>query len=184
MKKSYFGPKQLLILLTITLLALMCGLIFGIMYSQTILGEQSKELSKKLDTSATNQLSPESKSIIQGKLNQQKPFIDILTIAYANSNNAESLISNVINKSAEKSGIILRIESGSLAELPLGSARTKTVNISIDNYVKYNQFYKFLTYIEKSLPKTQVISLTMKREVSAQSDEIKISNFKIAVYYR
>jgi len=184
MNNSPFGPKQLLIILTITLLLLMSGLVFSIIYAQTILSTQSADLSKKTATKDMGQLSPDVKAIIQTKLNSQKPVNEQLNLLYATNDTSEAVLNSNINKYSEKAGVSLKVAPNSFVDIALGNSRAKAVDVVFDNYVKYDQFYKFISYIDKSLPKMQIINLSIKRDASSSSDEIKVNNLKIAVYYK
>lgn len=184
MKNSLFGPKQLLIILTIALLILMTGLVFGIFYAQSVLTKQSVELSEKMIGKDMSQLTPESKTLIQSRLNMQKPVIEQLNLLYTTATTAEIVLNSNITKYSEKSGINAKIETNSFSDVVLGSSKAKSVNVIVDNYVKYDQLFRFTSYIEKTLPKMQIVSLSLKRDASSKPDEIRVSNFKIAVYYK
>lgn len=179
---SSFGPKQLLVILSTILMLMIAGLVVGIIFSQNYLSGQSIELAKKLDEQAVRQLSPESKKIIQDKLKAQKPYIDKIENLYAKPESADSNLFSILLKYAEKADIEITSKTISNTTLPMKNAKAADIGLRVNT--KYANFIKFLTYVEKSSPKLQVINMNLKRATSGKSDEIDVTNLTIAIYYK
>jgi len=182
MKNGAFGPKQLLIILIILLLITISGLVAGIIFSQNLLANQASELSKKLDEQAVKQLNPVSKKTIIDRLNAEKPIIDKIQSSYTKSDLADNTLGSLIATYAKKADI--NITSQTLSKSPTIIPNTKSVDIGVKSNTKYSNFIKFLTYVEKSLPKMQVTNISVKRATSGSPSEIDVTNLTIAIYYR
>lgn len=182
MEKPAFGPKQLLTILIISLVLLFAAVAVGLTFVQANLNKQSEDIATEIAKISNTKLTPQSKTALQQELDSKKSTITKISSMYSTSANYQNTAVADITKYASKAGIVISSKNFNAVETSIASS--KTVTLSFDGSVKYSNFIKFLTYIEKSTPKMQVSNLKIGRSDSGFGDEVKIDKLIIAVYVR
>jgi predicted PurR-regulated permease PerM len=182
MKKESFGPKQLLGLLISSLLILFAVITIGLIYVQSFLNNQSKEIATEISNISNANLTPQSQLALQQELDSKKSTITKIGSLYSSNADYQNTSVTDITKYASKSGIVISSKSFTAVDTAIASART--ITLSFDGSVKYENLIKFLTYIEKTTPKMQVSNLKIGRSDNGNSNEVKIQKLVIAIYVR
>lgn len=128
---------------------------------------------------------------LREQLEKQQEIITTANSLFALTSNYQTQVIKDVYAYAEKTGINVsdiqlaeEASSGSSSgSKPTSSLSTKSVTISLEGSVSYQNLLKFLTYIETNIPKMQISGIELSRP-SDGSASVSISNITIGMYVR
>lgn len=137
-------------------------------------------------------LASASAKAIQATLTQQAPAIATLATFYASPTDFQAKAIEDIDTYATKSGLSVGdvtlggTAAATATTTPATPAATTTasdtsVTVKLNAPVSYTSLLKFITYIQSSLPKMKIESLTLTRLANGTPDSVSIDTLVISV---
>lgn len=192
--KMKFSATTLRTILIVTLVLIIGAGGAGFYFAYTQVKAYAVEVNTTVASAHASEspLASASAKAIQAALTQQAPAIATLATFYASPTDFQAKAIQDIDTYATKSGL-------SVGDVTLGGTATPTttpatatpaaatdtsstsLTVKLNAPVSYSSLLKFITYIQSSLPKMKIESLTLSRVANGTPDTVGIETLVISV---
>ncbi len=180
MAKQTFKASSLRALLALLLVGVVLG--GGALFYQGLgmVREYSVEVSHRLKDADASGQQIQQLQLLKNQLTQSKSLISKADRLFATPSTYQGQVLTDLKRYASKTG--LSIDATNFSD-PSATGEY-SVAVTLGQPVSYPNLIRFLEYVETSLPKLQVSSLTLSPTSSATADSVSVGTIKINVSVR